>query len=159
MTSAVASRPALLTALGAVTASVVMGTATPAEAATLKQAALNAAKTRIGKPYVYGATGPNSFDCSGLTQWSYKQAEKSIPRTAQQQYNSTGHVSPGSRKTGDLIFVANSRGVYHAGFYAGFWDGRGWMLDAPKPGRTVGYHQIRYYTAGPSNWALYGEVR
>lgn len=160
MNSAPACRPALIAALGAVTTSLILGTASPAEAApTLKQKALNVAKAQKGDPYQYGAEGPDRFDCSGLTYYSYRKAGKKITRTAQAQYNNSRHISAKSRKPGDLIFIANRYGVYHAGFYAGFWDGHGWMLDAPKPGRTVGYHQIHYYTDGSANWSYYGEVR
>ncbi|MFI0967113.1 C40 family peptidase [Streptomyces sp. NPDC021080] len=162
MTSAVASRPALAVALSAVTASVLLGAASPAEAATSKQtAALNAAKTRIGKPYVYGATGPDRFDCSGLTQWSYKQAGKDIPRTAQQQYNSTRHVSAGARRPGDLVFIGTPGRITHAGIYAGFWSGRSWMVNANTGayrGRKVVVAPISEYTAG-SPKAYYGQVR
>lgn len=134
----------------------ILATASDSQAATpLKIRALNVAKSHIGDPYVYGAAGPHSFDCSGLVKYSYSKVGKSIPRTAASQYNSMHHVSAANRQVGDGIFIADSHGVYHTGFYAGFWDGHGWMLDAPKPGRTVGYHQIRYYTAGAPR-ALYG---
>lgn len=136
----------------------VLLTTTPqAQAATtLRAQALAVGKKQIGDPYVYGATGPSSFDCSGLLYYSYGKVGKRLPRVAQSQYNSSRKVSASNRKPGDLIFIGYSSGsIYHAGFYAGFWDGYGWMLDAPKPGRTVGYHKIKYYTAG-SPRAFYG---
>lgn len=118
--------------------------------------ALNVAQSKTGAPYKYGAAGPSRFDCSGLLMWSYGKVGKKLPRVAQSQYNSSVKVSPSHRKVGDLIFIGkSSRGIYHAGIYAGFWAGHGWMLDAPHTGSTVGLHKISNYTAG-SPKAYYG---
>ena len=68
------------------------------------------------------ATGPSRFDCSGLTLYSFKKAGKKLPRTAQQQYNKTRHISRSQRKRGDLVFFHAGRSVYHVGIYAG--DGK-----------------------------------
>ncbi|MCX4799595.1 C40 family peptidase [Streptomyces sp. NBC_01242] len=161
MNSVSASRPALIAALGAVTASLMLGTASPAEAATLKQAALKVAKARKGDPYQYGAAGPHRFDCSGLTSYSYKKAGKTIPRTAQGQYNKSRHISWKSRQPGDLVFIGrNSKGIYHVGIYAGFWSGKSWMWNANTGsyrGRKVVLAPISEYTAGAH--AYYGQVK
>lgn len=80
---------------------------TKAAAKTKAQRALDYAKTRKGKNnYRYGAAGPSKFDCSGLTQWAYKKAGVSIPRTSGQQRSSskTVHVSRYSARQGDLVF-------------------------------------------------------
>lgn len=80
------------------------------------------AASRIGSSYVYGATGPNRFDCSGLTQWSYRQNGKYIPRTAASQYSYTKRVSYSSLKPGDLVFFSgttNRSGITHVGIYVG----------------------------------------
>ncbi|MFJ4902906.1 C40 family peptidase [Streptomyces sp. NPDC088727] len=153
-------RPALALALGAVTASLVVGISGPAEATTtLQQRALNVAKSKKGAPYSWGAAGPSRFDCSGLTSYSFKKAGKTISRTAQAQYNKSKHVSPKSRKAGHLVFIGrSSKSIYHVGIYAGYWSGKGWMWDAPKPGRTVGLHPIKNYTAGAPR-AYYGQVK
>ncbi|MGW1436825.1 C40 family peptidase [Streptomyces griseus] len=157
--AATVSRPALAAALGAVTVSLMLGAASPAEAATLKQKVLKIAKGKKGSPYQWGAAGPHRFDCSGLTSYAYKEAGKKIPRTAQGQYNKSKHISPKSRKPGQLVFIGrSSTGIYHVGIYAGFWNGKGWMWDSPKPGRTVGLHPIRNYTAGKPR-AYYGEPK
>lgn len=133
--------------------------ATPAEAATLGQRALSVAAKQKNDPYVWGATGPNRFDCSGLTLYSFKQVGKTLPRTAQQQYNKSRKVSPSHRQPGDLVFIGRSSGsIYHVGIYAGFWSGKGWMWNANTGsyrGRKVVLAPISEYTAG-SPRAYYG---
>lgn len=76
----------------------------------------------LGSRYVYGATGPNSFDCSGFTQYVYRQCGKSIPRTSSSQYASSKKVSKSSLKRGQLVFFSGSGGgssVGHVGIYVG----------------------------------------
>ena len=99
-------------------------------------AALNAAKTKIGSPYVWGATGPSSFDCSGLTQWAYSQAGVQLDRTSQAQANNGSRVSQGQLKPGDLVLFYSD--LHHIGLYAG----NGQILHAPKPGAAVRYESI-----------------
>ncbi|RFU83517.1 hypothetical protein DY218_26755 [Streptomyces triticagri] len=100
-------------------------------------AALNIAKGKIGSPYVYGATGPGSFDCSGLTQWSFAQAGVSIPRISQDQANAGTRISSQSDlKPGDLVIFYSD--LHHVGFYAG----NGQVLHAPKPGASVRYESV-----------------
>lgn len=132
---------------------------TDAHAATsIRDKALSTAAQQKGDPYRYGAAGPNAFDCSGLTYYSYKKNGKTLPRTAQGQYNKYQHVSESKRKKGDLVFIGTSSSrIYHVGIYAGFWSGRGWMWDAPKPGRKVGLHKIVDYVSGPPK-AYYARV-
>lgn len=117
------------------------GPAAPsADAATTTGAkAVAAAATRAGMPYVYGATGPTRFDCSGLTQWSYRQAGRTLPRTAAQQRAALPKIPTKSLRPGDLVFFHNSSGaVYHVGIYAGNWQ----IWDSPKPGRVVSKRTI-----------------
>lgn len=79
-------------------------------------------KKHLGKRYVWGATGPNSFDCSGLTQYVYKKCGKSIPRVACDQYSSSKKVSKSSLQKGDLVFFSSTAGgsyVGHVGIYIG----------------------------------------
>jgi cell wall-associated NlpC family hydrolase len=130
-------------------------------ATTIRSMALSTAKAQKGDPYRYGAAGPDAFDCSGLVYYSYRKHGKTLSRTAQGQYDHSTHVSPSSRKAGDLVFIFNRSGAFHVGIYAGVWKDshgvpRGWMVDAPHTGSYVGTHQIRYYTGGPSVWAKYG---
>ncbi|MEV8553409.1 C40 family peptidase [Streptomyces glaucescens] len=125
--------------LAAVGGSVVApGMASEAEAATPAYKALQVAASKKGSPYKWGATGPRRFDCSGLTLYSYKKAGKSLPRTAAQQYNKTRHISPGSRKAGDLVFFHSGSNVYHVGIYAG----KGKIWHAPKTGDVVRLQKI-----------------
>lgn len=75
------------------------------------------ATNELGKPYSYGAVGPNSFDCSGFTQYVMKNgANRNIVRTAQAQYDSYKHVKKSKIKKGDLVFFGSSKSdIYHVG--------------------------------------------
>lgn len=95
------------------------------------QAAIAEAGKYLGRSYVWGGNNPSTgFDCSGLTQWSFKQAGVSLPRTAAQQYLATQRVSASEAKAGDLVFFSYGSGIAHVGIYLG--GGR--MLDAQNKG-------------------------
>ncbi|MEV4328990.1 NlpC/P60 family protein [Streptomyces sp. NPDC049597] len=112
-----------------------LGNAVPASQRAA--AAFSAAQSKIGSPYVYGASGPSSFDCSGLTSWAYAQAGVSIPRTSQAQASAGTRISSQSQlQQGDLVFFYGD--LHHVGFYAG----NGQVLHAPKPGASVRYESI-----------------
>lgn len=116
------------------TAAAVMTTAPEAHATTsIRSKALSTAAAQKGDPYKWGAAGPNAFDCSGLTQYSFKKAGKDIPRTAQAQRNKAKRISSSNRTKGDLVFFHGSNGVYHVAIYAG----SGYIWEAPKPGKRV----------------------
>ncbi|GAA4933240.1 C40 family peptidase [Streptomyces coeruleoprunus] len=116
------------------------GAVSEAEAAAPAYAvkALNVAAAKKGSPYKYGAAGPTRFDCSGLTLYAYKQAGKTLPRTAQQQYNKTRHISGSALLKGDLVFFHSGGRVYHVGIYAG--GGKIWH--SPKSGSVVKLDRI-----------------
>lgn len=130
-------------------------------ATTLRSSALSSARTQIGAKYVWGAEGGYSkgYDCSGLTYWAYRKHGKTLPRTAQEQYNKSTKVAANSRRVGDLVFIKDSRGrVYHVGIYTGYRNGKGWMVNANTGsyrGRKVVEAPIAEYTAG-SPYAVYG---
>jgi cell wall-associated NlpC family hydrolase len=92
------------------------------------------AQTMIGVPYVYGGSTPSGFDCSGFTSWVYRQAGITIPRTASQQQAAARRVA--SPQPGDLVFFGYP--AYHVGIYVS----PGKMIDAQRPGTTIGYHSI-----------------
>ncbi|MFD7453192.1 NlpC/P60 family protein [Kitasatospora sp. NPDC059827] len=101
-------------------------------------AALAAAATKVGSPYVWGATGPSSFDCSGLMVWAFNQAGVSLPRTSQEQAGAGTRIGSdiSQAQPGDmLIFYGDA---HHVGIYAG----NGQVLHAPKPGASVRYEAV-----------------
>jgi peptidoglycan DL-endopeptidase CwlO len=103
--------------------------------------ALKYALTRIGDPYVWGAAGPGSFDCSGLVKWAYAQVGVSLLHFTGDQWNEGEHVSRDQLEPGDLVFFYADLG--HVGLYIG----NGLMVDAPTFGQTV---QIQ-----PVMWDVY----
>ena len=108
--------------------------------------AVQAAESQLGVPYRWGGESPRGspnpgFDCSGLTQWSWRQAGVSLPRTAQEQYDAIPHVSMSSLQPGDLIFWNDgTSSVQHVGMYVG----NGNMIDAPHTGDVVKIEPIYY---------------
>lgn len=101
--------------------------------------AIKAAVSKLGAPYVWGATGPNTFDCSGLTSWAWKQAGVQIPRTSQQQARYGRRVSLKDVRPGDLITSNWGSGPSsHVALYVG--NGR--VIHAPRPGSVVKYAKL-----------------
>jgi cell wall-associated NlpC family hydrolase len=105
--------------------------------ATQLTTALRAAESRKGLPYVWGAAGPASFDCSGLVQWSFAQAGVSMPRVAADQARTGPAVLVGQLEPGDLLFYhtdpTDPGYISHVAIYLG----HGWMIQAPQPGLSV----------------------
>lgn len=94
-------------------------------------------KQFLGDTYVYGATGPSTFDCSGLTQYVYRQLGINIPRTSQEQYAQLPTISSADALPGDLVFFAGSDGTTAAPGHVGIFIGNGQMIDAPHTGTVV----------------------
>ncbi|MER6243239.1 MULTISPECIES: C40 family peptidase [Streptomyces] len=113
-------------------------TATDPSYATRAAKALAFARAQIGKPYVWGATGPGSYDCSGLTQAAWKAAGVTLPRVTYDQVNAGTTVSLADAQPGDLVFFYD--GITHVGLYIG----NGMMIHAPKPGAYVREESIYY---------------
>ncbi|WP_342320063.1 C40 family peptidase [Corynebacterium mayonis] len=104
----------------------------PAPAKTEGERIVEIARTKMGAGYVYGAAGPNVFDCSGFTSWVYAQAGKSIPRTSQAQAGGGKRVPLDQLQPGDII--AYYGGASHVGIYTG----NGTIIDALNSGTPVG---------------------
>jgi len=117
-----------------------------AEQDPLGERAVREAARHLGAPYVYGATGPNAFDCSGFTGYVFARLGIQLPRTAAEQYGAVRHVSVGDRQIGDLIFFRlGGGGIDHVGIYAG----NDMIVVAPKTGDHVRYERIwTSYTVG-----------
>ncbi len=105
----------------------------PAPGSSLGAAAVAEAARHAGKPYVYGAEGPSSFDCSGFVQYVYGRLGVSLPRTSASQAAAARPVARGSEQLGDLIIFRSSGTVTHIGIYAG----NGTMWVARRTGTTV----------------------
>jgi len=109
-------------------------------------AALEWARQQIGKPYQWGGTGPNSFDCSGLVQAAYRNgAGKAIPRVAASQYGAATKVAYSEMRPGDLIFWGSD--LHHVAMFSG----NGMMVEAPSSGLDIREIPIRW--AGTVAWA------
>ncbi|MFF8290818.1 NlpC/P60 family protein [Streptomyces sp. NPDC016309] len=104
------------------------------------------ASAQLGKPYVWGAEGPGSYDCSGLTSQAWAAAGKGIPRTSQEQWRLLPRIDIKDMRPGDLI-------IYHAdASHVGMYIGDGAIIHAPRPGRNV-------TVAGAGSMAILGVVR
>ncbi|PCG82167.1 glycoside hydrolase [Streptomyces sp. WZ.A104] len=104
------------------------------------------ARAQIGKPYVWGASGPSSYDCSGLTQSAWREAGVDLPRTTWDQVKVGTRVATSDLQPGDLVFFYDD--ISHVGIY----KGDGMMIHAPKPGANVREESIYYMP-------IYGSVR
>ncbi|NXY94011.1 C40 family peptidase [Streptomyces sp. BR123] len=99
-------------------------------------AAVRAARSAVGRPYIWGATGPSGFDCSGLMVWSYRQAGVSLPRTSQAQRYAGRRVPLSEARPGDLVTYRSD--ASHVGMYVG----NGQVVHAPHPGARVRYDPV-----------------
>jgi len=100
---------------------------------------LTVARNQFGDPYVYGAAGPNAFDCSGFTLFVYERATGiALPHQSGQQYRTATKITRSQAHPGDLVFFHSGSSVYHTGIYAG----RGYILHSPSSGRVVTRERI-----------------
>lgn len=104
------------------------------------------ARAQLGKPYVWGATGPRSYDCSGLTQAAWRAAGITLPRTTWDQVKAAPRIATKDLRPGDLVFFYAD--ISHVGIYIG--GGR--MIHAPRPGTSVREDSVYYQP-------IYGSVR
>lgn len=105
-------------------------------AAPRAAAAVAAARRAVGRPYGWGQSGPSAFDCSGLVQWSYRQAGVSLPRTSQGQAGAGARVPLSGIRPGDIVVYRDD--ASHVGLYTG--GGR--VVHAPYPGARVRYDPV-----------------
>ncbi|MGW7093725.1 NlpC/P60 family protein [Streptomyces sp. NPDC054874] len=122
------------------------GTGTDSGYAAKAEKVLAFARAQIGKPYVWGASGPSSYDCSGLTQAAWREAGVTLPRTTWDQVEVGTRVATSDLIPGDLVFFYDD--ISHVGIY----KGDGMMIHAPKPGANVREESIYYMP-------IYGSVR
>ena len=106
------------------------------------------ARSQLGKPYLWGATGPDAFDCSGLTMMAYRAAGLSIPRTSQEQWSWGPQISADQVQPGDLVFFAGSDGTTASPGHVGLVIGKNTMIEAYATG-----FPIRISTFGESSAA------
>ncbi len=107
-------------------------------------AAVSYAMAQVGEAYVYGAAGPNAFDCSGLTMMAWAQAGVSLPHSSSAQYSSGPHVAESELRPGDLVFYYSP--ISHVGMYIG----NGMIVNAENPStgvRVTGLHSMPYVGA------------
>lgn len=114
-------------------------------ATTYARDALEAARRQIGRPYVWGASGPDSFDCSGLTQWSYAQAGVDLPRISQDQAYAGTKISIDQVRPGDLVIYYDD--MHHVGIAANSSE----IIHAPRPGESVTFAPLN---SMPAMWAV-----
>jgi cell wall-associated NlpC family hydrolase len=95
--------------------------------------AMRVALAQRGDPYRYGATGPNAFDCSGLTKYSYGRVGRAIPRTTDEQKAGLRAVPRSAKRRGDIILFVSGGNAYHAAIYIG----HGRIVHASRSGTPV----------------------
>jgi cell wall-associated NlpC family hydrolase len=96
------------------------------------------AKRHTGALYKFGAAGPYRFDCSGFTQYVFRQVGVTLPRTADQQLRAATRISRSQARAGDLVFFLSGGYAYHVGIYLG----NGKMVDSPRRGSSVTVRSI-----------------
>ncbi|WP_407699202.1 C40 family peptidase [Streptomyces alkaliterrae] len=111
-------------------------TGLPVPASGRAGGALSAAQRALGSPYAWGQAGPSAFDCAGLTQWAYRQAGVSIPRTSQGQAHAGRRVPLSQAQPGDLVIYRAD--ASHVAMYAG----NGQVIHSPYPGAKVRYDPV-----------------
>lgn len=94
------------------------------------QRAADAALSKVGAPYSYGAAGPNAFDCSGLVKWAYEQAGRELPRTSYEQLDAGAPVSMDALQPGDVV-------SFYGGSHSGLYVGDGNVVHASTYGQPV----------------------
>lgn len=111
-----------------------LGTGMSRGTAAQGQAAVDWAMTKLGLPYVWGATGPDAYDCSGLTSRAWSAAGRAINRTSRDQYTQVLKISLNSMRPGDLVFWANNPNDPSTIFHVAIYAGNNQIVEAAQPG-------------------------
>ena len=121
--------------------------------------AVSYAEEQLGKPYLWGGTGPAAYDCSGLVMMAYQSANVTIPRTSQQQWAMLPHVPASKVLPGDLVFFAGGDGtVKHPG-HVGLVIGKHTMIEAYAPGTPIRVSSFGTPQSAPGDTAVVGYAR
>jgi peptidoglycan DL-endopeptidase CwlO len=121
----------------------------PPAPGTGAQRAVDYAKAQLGKPYLWAAAGPDSFDCSGLTMMAWRQGGKYLPHWSVAQFQQSTRISVGSLRRGDLVFWGSSPGSIH---HVAMYIGNGQIIHAPRTGQPVQINSM-YYWVPPNYFA------
>ncbi len=123
-------------------------------------AAIAYAQQQLGKPYLWGGTGPEAFDCSGLVMMAYRAAGINIPRTSEEQWSWGPQIQPGQERPGDLVFFVGADGTPTSPGHVGMVLGKGMMIEAEETGVPI--HIVSYKDRSPIGftrpWAHAGIV-
>ncbi|HEV2372735.1 MAG TPA: C40 family peptidase, partial [Streptosporangiaceae bacterium] len=117
------------------------------------------ARAQLGKPYFFGGTGPDSFDCSGLVMMAYRAAGINIPRTSEEQWAWGPRVSPSQVQPGDLVFFAGSDGTPTSPGHVGLVIGRNLMIEAYATGFPIRISAFGTPAAAPGDNVVVGFTR
>jgi peptidoglycan DL-endopeptidase CwlO len=126
---------------------------------TTVQTAINYAEDQLGKPYLFGGTGPAAFDCSGLVMMAYQAAGVTIPRTSQQQWAKLPHVPASKVLPGDLVFFAGADGTVKAPGHVGLVIGKHTMIEAYATGFAIRVSAFGTPQSAPGDTKVVGYAR
>jgi cell wall-associated NlpC family hydrolase len=121
------------------------GLPVPAGTSEGAKAAIDFARKQLGEPYLWGAAGPDSWDCSGLTMMAWREGGISLPHYSAAQYQQTKHLSFGQLRAGDLVFWGTSPNTIH---HVALYIGNGQIIQAPRTGDVVKVSSL--YETGPN---------
>jgi cell wall-associated NlpC family hydrolase len=133
--------------------------ASPQAPAGAARQAIAYVEAQLGKPYEWGATGPDAFDCSGLVMQAYASAGVTIPRTSQAQWAGLPHVAPGDQRPGDLVFFPGADGTWAAPGHVGLVLGSHRMVEAYASGYPVRISHYGTPSSPPGDQAPAGFAR
>ncbi len=126
-----------------------LGTGRSRGSAAQGQAAVAWAMTQIGKAYVWGATGPDSYDCSGLTMMAWRNAGVNINRTSRDQYKGVLKITYDEMRPGDLVFWTDDPNSADAIYHVAMWAGNGQIVEASRPGVPLRITPMRWANTMP----------